>query len=57
MTRRYIFGMLSFIFTFALAFVSPAASLALIVALVLIFVLPEPDELSRAHRTRRSAGE
>lgn len=56
MTRRYLFGMLSFIFTFALAFVSPAASLALIVALVLIFVLPEPDELRRAHRTGRSAG-
>jgi uncharacterized membrane protein len=50
MTRRYVLGTLSYI----LAFVSPAASLALIVVLALIFVLPEPDG-SRNTR-RRSVG-
>jgi uncharacterized membrane protein len=54
MTRRYVLGMLAYIIAFALAFVSPAASLALIVALALLFVLPEPDG-SRGAR-RRSAG-
>ncbi len=43
MTRRYVFGMLLYVLAFALAFVSPAASLALIVILALIFVLPEPE--------------
>ena len=43
MTRRFVFGMLLYVIAFALAFVSPAASLALIVILALIFVLPEPD--------------
>jgi uncharacterized membrane protein len=43
MTRRYVFGMLLYILAFALAFVSPAASLALIIILALLFVLPEPD--------------
>lgn len=42
MTRRYIVGMVLYIFAFALAFVSPVASLALIVVLALLFVLPEP---------------
>ena len=42
MTRRYVFGML--------AFASPAASLALIVILALIFVLPEPDDSRSARR-------
>jgi len=53
MTRRYVFGMLSFILAFALAFVSPAASLALIVILVLLFVLPEPVGSRHARGTRR----
>ena len=43
MTRRYVFGMLLYILAFALAFFSAAASLALIVILALIFVLPEPE--------------
>lgn len=43
MTRRYVLGMLLYMLAFALAFVSPAASLALIVILALIFVLPEPE--------------
>jgi uncharacterized membrane protein len=51
MTRRYVLGTLSYIFAFVLAFVSPAASLALIVVLALIFVLPEPDG-SRSTRRR-----
>ena len=56
MTRRYVFGMLLYILAFALAFVSPAASLALIVILALIFVLPEPDGSRRARQAgRRSA--
>ena len=53
MTRRYVFGMLLYILAFALAFVSPAASLALIVILALIFVLPEPEASRGASRTRR----
>jgi TMEM175 potassium channel family protein len=50
MTRRYVFGMLAYILAFALAFVSPAGSLALIVILALIFVLPEPDDSRSARR-------
>jgi uncharacterized membrane protein len=53
MTRRYVLGMLAYILAFALAFVSPAASLALIVILALIFVLPEPDGSRGARRTGR----
>jgi len=53
MTRRYVFGMLLYILAFALAFLSPAASLALIVVLALIFVLPEPEGPRGARRTRR----
>jgi len=53
MTRRYVFGMLLYILAFALAFVSPAASLALIVILALIFVLPEPEGSRSTSRTRR----
>ncbi|CAN5746003.1 hypothetical protein BH18ACT11_BH18ACT11_25620 [soil metagenome] len=53
MTRRYVLGMLLYVVAFALAFVSPAASLALIVLLALIFVLPEPDGSGGARRTRR----
>jgi TMEM175 potassium channel family protein len=56
MTRRYVFGMVLYILAFALAFASPAASLALIVILALLFVLPEPDGSSGARGTgRRSA--
>jgi len=53
MTRRYVFGMLLYILAFALAFLSPAASLALIVILALIFVLPEPKGSRAARRGRR----
>jgi uncharacterized membrane protein len=53
MTRRYVLGMLLYILAFALAFFSAAASLALIVILALIFVLPEPDGPGRSRRTRR----
>ena len=53
MTRRFIFGMLLYVIAFALAFVSPAASLALIVILALIFVLPEPDGSRGPRRIRR----
>lgn len=53
MTRRYILGMLLYVVAFLLAFVSPAASLGLIVVLALIFVLPEPDGSGGARRTRR----
>jgi uncharacterized membrane protein len=52
MTRRYVFGMLLYILAFALAFVSPAASLGLIVILALIFVLPEPEGSRRGSRQR-----
>jgi len=53
MTRRYVFGMLLYILAFALAFVSPAASLALIVILALLFVLPEPEGYRGARRIGR----
>ncbi len=53
MTRRYVFGMLLYILAFALAFFSAAASLALIVILALIFVLPEPEGSRDARRPRR----
>lgn len=53
MTRRYILGMLLYVVAFLLAFVSPAASLGLIVILALLFVLPEPDGSGGTRRTRR----
>jgi hypothetical protein len=53
MTRRYVFGMLLYILAFALAFFSAAASLALIVILALIFILPEPEGSRDARRTRQ----
>ena len=56
MTRRYVLGTLCYILAFVLAFVSPAASLALIVVLALIFVLPEPEG-SRNIRRRSVGGE
>jgi uncharacterized membrane protein len=52
MTRRYMLGMLFYILAFALAFLSPAASMALIVILALIFVLPEPEGSRGGRRTR-----
>jgi uncharacterized membrane protein len=56
MTRRYVLGMVLYILAFALAFISPTASLALIIILALLFVLPEPDGSSGARGTgRRSA--
>ena len=56
MTRRYVLGMLLYLVAFALAFVSPAASLALIIVLALIFVLPEPDGSGSTRRVRRHSG-
>lgn len=54
MTRRYVVGPLLYLAAFALAFVSVAASLALIVVLALIFVLPEPgDWFKKADRRAR----
>jgi uncharacterized membrane protein len=56
MTRRYVFGMVAYLVTFALAFVNVAASLVLIVLLALLFVLPEPGERSKPpRRLRRQA--
>jgi uncharacterized membrane protein len=52
MTRRYLAGMVAYLVAFALAFVNVTASLALIVALALLFVLPEPGE--RAEVVRRA---
>jgi len=54
MTRRYVFGMVGYLVTFALAFVNVAASLALIVILALLFVLPEPGERSKLPRRRQA---
>jgi len=57
MTRRFVLGMLLYAVAFALAFVSVTASLALIVALALLFVLPEPGERPKTNRrTRRGTG-
>ena len=53
MTRRFVLGMLLYVVAFALAFVSVAASLALIVALALLFVLPEPGERPKTNRRAR----
>ncbi len=53
MTRRYVVGALLYILAFALSFVSPATSLALIVILALIFILPEPDGSRDTRRARR----
>jgi ABC-type transport system involved in cytochrome bd biosynthesis fused ATPase/permease subunit len=55
MTRRYVLGMILYILAFALAFLSPAASLALIVVLALIFVLPEPEGPRSTRRTTRGS--
>ncbi len=53
MTRRFVLGMFLYIVAFALAFVSVTASLALIVALALLFVLPEPGDRSKENRRAR----
>jgi TMEM175 potassium channel family protein len=53
MTRRYVVGLLLYILAFVLAFLSPAASLGLIILLALVFVLPEPEGSRGARRTRR----
>jgi len=53
MTRRYLLGTVAYLLVFLLAFVNVAASLALIVALALLFVLPEPiDRPGKAGPTR-----
>jgi uncharacterized membrane protein len=54
MTRRYVFGMAAYLVAFALAFVSVAASLILIVILALLFVLPEPGERRATPKRDRS---
>jgi len=54
MTRRYVLGMVLYVLAFVLSFLSPSASLTLIVILALLFILPEPDDIRSAHR--RSAG-
>jgi uncharacterized membrane protein len=53
MTRRYVFGMVSYLVAFTLAFVNVAASLVLIVVLALLFVLPEPGERTKIVRRAR----
>jgi uncharacterized membrane protein len=53
MTRRYLLGAVAYLLVFLLAFVNVAASLALIVALALLFVLPEPGEHVRKERSGR----
>jgi uncharacterized membrane protein len=53
MTRRYLAGMVAYLFTFVLSFVNVTASLALVVVLALLFVLPEPGE--RAETARRAS--
>jgi len=52
MTRRYVLGTVAYLVAFALVFVSVTASLALIVVLALLFVLPEPNELPASRRAR-----
>ena len=54
MTRRYVLGAFFYVLAFLLAFISLAASLALLVGLALIFILPEPSERTPQHRSRRS---
>ena len=41
MTRRYVVGMVLYVVAYALLFVDVSLSLALVVALALIFILPE----------------
>ena len=56
MTRRYLLGTVAYVFVFLLAFVNVAASLALIVALALLFVLPEPGDRVRKEAPARTRG-
>jgi uncharacterized membrane protein len=56
MTRRYLLGMVAYLLVFLLAFANVAASLALIVALALLFVLPEPGERARKETPARGQG-
>ena len=42
MTRRYVVGMVLYMAAFALTFLSVTLSLAFIVGLALLFILPEP---------------
>jgi uncharacterized membrane protein len=57
MTRRYIVGMVFYIFAFALAFLSATLSLVLVVGLALVFVLPEPSSPSRDRRAEEKLPE
>ena len=43
----HVVGLLLYLGAFALAFVSVAANLALIVALTMVFILPEPFDRSK----------
>ena len=56
MTLRYVIGMLLYVGAFALVFVSVTLSLALIVVLALLFVLPEPSGKRMVER-RRTEGQ
>jgi uncharacterized membrane protein len=56
MTRRYLLGTVAYLLVFLLAFVNVAASLALLVALALLFVLPEPGERARIEVPTRGRG-
>ena len=56
MTRRYLLGTVAYVLVFLLAFVNVAASLALIVALALLFVLPEPGDRARKEASSGTRG-
>lgn len=53
MTRRYVLGAFFYVLAFLIAFVSLAASLALLVVLALIFILPEPSDRTAVRRPRQ----
>lgn len=55
MTRRYVVGMVLYVATFALTFLSVTLSLALIVGLALLVILPEPG--SRKEEPEASPGD
>jgi len=57
MTRRYLLGTVAYLLVFLLAFVNVAASLALIVALALLFVLPEPIDRPGKEGPTRTRGQ
>ena len=56
MTRRYLAGTLAYLFAFVLSLINVTASLALIVALALLFVLPEPGDRARKEASSRTRG-